>query len=303
MSQNPVNNYSNVVIMGAGAIGSYIGSQLSKHTDVTLVGRRAHVDAINEKGLTVSGKVEGCYNVNTVTELDSVPSDCLLIITTKAQDLEMTVENTHHHYRDDTTILLLQNGLGNEEVVRNITGPSVEIVRALASMGVEHLKPGSIEVKLRGEITLPDTPTGRHIAQLCTLCDLEARLSNNIYYEIWRKLVMNCVINPLTAIFRVTNKEIAVDTLKKVREDIVEECIKVAEKEQVDLEPELVEVITNAAAKYTNLSSMCQDVIKGRRTEIEFLNGKISELGRKHGVATPVNDTVSAMVRFLEEKK
>jgi 2-dehydropantoate 2-reductase len=302
LSQNPVNNYSNVVILGAGAIGSYIGSQLSRHTDVTLVGRRSHVDAINEKGLRVSGRVEGCYNVNAVTELNSVPSDCLLIITTKAQDLEMTVENTHHHYHDDTTILLLQNGLGNEEVVRNITGPSVEIVRALASMGVEHLNPGRIEVKLRGEITLPDTPTGRRIAQLCALCDLDTRLSNNIYYEIWRKLVMNCVINPLTAIFRVTNMEIAVDTLKEVREDIIDECIKVAEKEEVDLEPELGGIITDAAAKYTNLSSMCQDVIKGRRTEIEFLNGKISELGRKHSVATPVNDTVSAMVRFLEEK-
>lgn len=75
-----------------------------------------------------------------------------------------------------------------------------------------------------------------------------------------------------------------------------------AEKEEVVFDSDLIGVITDAAAKYPNYSSMCQDVIKGKKTEIEFLNGKISELGRKHGVATPINDTVSAMIRFLEEK-
>lgn len=297
-----MNDYSNVIVLGAGAVGSYIGAQLSKHANVTLVGRRAHVDEINEKGLRVSGIVEGCFKVNAVTTLETVPSNCLLIITTKAYDLAEAVESTYRLYRGDTTILLMQNGLGNEEIVRKITGPDVEIVRALASMGVEYLTSGNIGIKFTGETILPDTITGRRIAQLFTSCGLCVNISNRMSYEVWRKLVMNCVINPLTAIFRVPNDEIIVDTLKEIRAGIVDECIRVAEKEGVVFDSDLSEVITDAAVKYTNYSSMCQDVIKGKKTEIEFLNGKISELGRKHGVATPVNDTVSAMIRFLEEK-
>ncbi|TFH14939.1 ketopantoate reductase family protein [Candidatus Bathyarchaeota archaeon] len=297
-----MSDYRNVIVLGAGAVGSYIGAQLNKHANVTLVGRRAHVDEINEKGLRVSGIVEDCAKVNAITRLETVPSNCLLIITTKAYDLVEAVESTYHLYHDDTTILLLQNGLGNEEIVRKITGPNTEVVRALASMGVEYLNSGYIGVKYTGETILPDTNTGRRIAQLFTSCGLCIHLSNRMNIEIWRKLVMNCVINPLTAVFRVPNDEIISDTLKDVREGIVDECIRVAEKEGVVFDSDLIGVITDAAAKYRNYSSMCQDVIKGKRTEIEFLNGKISELGRKHGVATPVNDTVSAMIRFLEEK-
>ena len=165
-----MSDYSNVIVLGAGAVGSYIGAQLSKHANVTLVGRRAHVDEINEKGLRVSGIVEDCFKINATTTLETMPSNCLFIITTKAYDLSETVESTYHLYRDDATILLMQNGLGNEEIVRKITGPDVEIVRALTSMGIEYINPGNIKVEFTGETILPDTITGRQIAQLFTLC-------------------------------------------------------------------------------------------------------------------------------------
>jgi len=111
---------------------------------------------------------------------------------------------------------------------------------------------------------------------------------------------MNCVINPLTAIFRVPNNEIAVESLRGVRRRIVDECVRVAREEGVVLDPALSEAVTSAAARYSNLSSMCQDIIKRRKTEIDFLNGRVAELGRRHGVDTPVNDTMTALIRFLE---
>lgn len=83
-----------------------------------------------------------------------------MIITTKTYDLMEAVKSTYHLYHDDTVILLMQNGLGNEEIVRKITGPDVEIVRTLASMGVEYLNSGNIGVKFTGETILPDTNTG-----------------------------------------------------------------------------------------------------------------------------------------------
>jgi len=108
------------------------------------------------------------------------------------------------------------------------------------------------------------------------------------------------VINPLTALFRVPNKEIANDSLREIRRRIVDECIRVAKEEGVVLDPSLQEEVNTATISYSNKSSMCQDIIKGRKTEIDFLNGKISELGQRHGVPTPVNDVLTALIRFME---
>jgi 2-dehydropantoate 2-reductase len=104
-------------------------------------------------------------------------------------------------------------------------------------------------------------------------------------------------------VFRVPNTEIAVEGLREVRRDIVDECVMVAEREGVHIEGDLEEEISKAAASYSNLSSMCQDIKKGRRTEIGFLNGKVCELGRRHGVATPVNDVLTSLIRFMEGKE
>lgn len=301
MSQTPNSEYSNIVILGAGGVGSYIGAQLSQNTSVTLVSRGAYVDMVNNQGLKVSGKVN--KRVKAVSVLEAIPQETLLIITTKAYDLREVIKKTRHLYRSDTTVLLLQNGLGNEEIAKEITGSHVEIVRGLTSVGVEHLAPGKIEVKFTGETILPDTVTGRRIARLFTRSGLVTRLTANMRYEVWRKLVMNCVINPLTAILGIPNNLIASDTLKNIRDGIVDECVEVARMEGVKLNLDIKEDITGAAAKYTNISSMYQDLLKGKKTEIDFLNGKICELGRKHDFATPVNDTVSAMIRFLEEKQ
>ena len=83
----------------------------------------------------------------------------------------------------------------------------------------------------------------------------------------------------------------------------MDECIRVAEREGATLEGDLEGEISRAAASYSNLSSMCQDIMKGRRTEISFLNGKVSELGRRHGVSTPVNDVLTSLIRFMEGKE
>jgi 2-dehydropantoate 2-reductase len=122
-------------------------------------------------------------------------------------------------------------------------------------------------------------------------------------YEIWRKLVLNCVINPLTALYQVRNKDVAVESLRGVINNIVNECRDVAAKEGVTIDQDMAKKVYDMAAKYSNMSSMCQDIIKGKKTEIDFLNGRVSELGRRYGVATPVNDTLSALIHYLEGRR
>lgn len=296
-------DFTKVIIVGAGAIGSYYGYMLSRSSDVLLIGRREHVDAVNSGGLEVTGAVEGTSNLDASTELSGIPEKSLIVITTKAYDTEEAVKGFRGLLMPDTAILVLQNGLGNEELVQSLVGPDVDVVRGLASTGVEFPSPGRIEVKLVRQTVLPKTATGERIERLFASCGLDARLSERMDVEVWRKLAMNCVINPLTALFRVPNTEIAVEGLREVRRGIVDECVSVSEREGVVLEGDLEEEIAKAAASYSNISSMCQDVKKGRRTEIGFLNGKVSELGRRHGVATPVNDVLTSLIRFMEGKK
>lgn len=296
-------DFTKVIVMGAGAIGSYYGSMLSRRSDILLVGRRGHVDAVNSRGLEVTGVVEGTFILDASTELSGIPEGSLILLTTKAYDIEEVVNDFRGLLKPDTVILVLQNGLGNEELVQSLVGPEVDVVRGLASTGVEFLSPGRIEVKLVRETMLPKTATGEKIGRLFDSCDLGVRLTERMDVEVWRKLTMNCVINPLTALFRVPNTEIAVEGLREVRKGIVDECVSVAEMEGVTLEGDLEGEISRAAASYSNISSMCQDIKMGRGTEIGFLNGKVSELGRRHGVATPVNDVLTSLIRFMEGKE
>jgi len=110
-------------------------------------------------------------------------------------------------------------------------------------------------------------------------------------------------VNPLTAILQVKNDEILVDSLKQLRSRIVEECVEVGKCEGIDFQPNVNESVDKCISRYENYSSMCQDIMKGRKTEIAFLNEKIVELGRKHKIPTPINEAMICLVKFLEERK
>jgi len=153
MAGNEDKGFKHVIVLGAGAIGSYYGSSLSTKVDVLLIGRRDHVDAINDGGLVVLGSPGGRFRIKASTELRDVPQDSLIMLTTKAHDSETVIKGVRKILKPDTTILVLQNGLGNEALVRALIGPGVEVVRGLASSGVEFLVPGRIEVKFSGETT------------------------------------------------------------------------------------------------------------------------------------------------------
>jgi len=158
--------HPHVIVLGAGAMGSYYGALLSRKTEVLLVGRRKHVDAINARGLAVSGMVEGRFRVRASTEPENIPRGALVLLTTKAHDSEAAIRGVRRLLNPPTTILVLQNGLGNEDLVRNLVDPGIEVVRGLAKSGVEFLEPGAIEVKLVGETVLPRSATGKRIKRL-----------------------------------------------------------------------------------------------------------------------------------------
>jgi 2-dehydropantoate 2-reductase len=292
--------FSKIYILGAGAIGSSCGALLSKRNDVTLIGDKKHVDAINEKGLTVKGGIEGVLRIKADTQIRENPPNTLIILTTKVHDSQKALEGVVKLLREDTTILILQNGMGNEELVKAVVGDKPHVERGVLHFGAEFLRPGEVTI-MKGWVVLGNNEKGKEIAELFNESGLETRLVGDLTKDVWKKLIINCVINPLTSILEIRDYEIIVPALDRLRHGIVRECIEVAKAEGVVFEDNLADVIDKEIAGLKNYSSMHQDLMKGKKTEIDFLNGKIVEIGRKHGIAAPINETLVSLIKYLEE--
>jgi 2-dehydropantoate 2-reductase len=295
-------SFQRIFVLGAGAIGSTYGALLSQNNNVILIGRKSHVDTVNKSGLTVSGSANGRFFIKGETAIEEIPSDTLILLTTKAQDAASAVAGVKPLLRKDTILLALQNGLGIKDVVEKIVDGKAKVIRGLATLAAEFFEPGKISFWQR-ETFLEPTQTSEKIALVFSESGLKTKISNDMQEEIWKKLIVNCVINPLTAILQVKNNEITAASLKEVRHKIIRESIAVGKAEGINFEPNLEECVERKVSSYTNYSSMCQDIMKHKKTEIDFLNAKIVELGKKHSVPTPVNETLVDLIRFLEARQ
>jgi len=294
-------SFRKIIVLGAGAIGSSYGALLSRKNDVTFVGNKAHVDMVNSNGLLVEGDVKGRFSVKAVVDVREIPSGSLILLTTKAQDMVEALNEIKSLLKRDTVIFALQNGLAIKQTVQKFVGREIEVVRGLVLSAAEFLEPGRIRF-WKGPTIVERTKMGEEIATLLRKSRMEVTVTEDMEREEWNKLVVNCVINPLTAVLRVRNNEIGANSLKMIRHSVVEECVRVGEAEGVNFNSDLRTGIDRKIRGYSNLSSMCQDIMKGKKTEIEFLNGKIVELGRKYGVSTPVNATLVSLIKFMEAK-
>jgi len=292
--------FDKIFILGAGAIGSVVGALLSKKNDVTLVGKRAHVEAVKSGGLSVSGDVNETFQLQADTQIREIPRETLIILTTKAYDSENAMRGISKLLREDTVVLVLQNGLGNEEVVKRAVNGKAKVLRGITNMAAEFFEAGQVKY-WHGKTFIEKNVTSGDVEGVMNGSGLETSQSGDIRNMIWGKVAVNSVVNPLTAIFRVKDNEIIAKTLAAVRHQIVRECINVGKAEGLTFRKNLEKEIDEEIAEYTNFSSMCQDIMKGNKTEIDFLNGKIVELAGKHHISTPINETIVSFIKFLEE--
>lgn len=293
--------FNRIFILGAGAIGSVAGALLSKENQVTLIGDKAHADAVNSNGLSVLGDVHQTFHLRADTQIREIPQKTLIFLTTKAYDSESAMRGISNLLKKDTVVLVLQNGLGNEDIVKRAANGKVEVLRGITTMAGEFFKAGEVQ-HWKGETFIEKGTSSVDVAGLLNGCGLKATVCKDIGEKIWCKVVVNSVVNPLTAIFRVRNREIGTQTLEPVRHQIAGECVNVGNAEGITFPRDLETRIDKEIAGYTNFSSMCQDLMKGKKTEIDFLNGKIVELGREHNISTPVNGAITSFIKFLEGK-
>jgi 2-dehydropantoate 2-reductase len=291
-----------VVVLGAGAIGTFYGARLSAANDVTLVARAEHVERIRSQGVRVTGLEDAIYRVNASTELRAIGRDTVILLTTKVTDSEQAVRPIADLVAADTTIVCLQNGLRSEEIVTAIVGGRCLVVRGITHFGATFSGPGVVALKADGHTLLAPSARSGSIADVLTACRLDGRVSDRMKDEIWRKLIFNCVVNPLTAMTRMEVGWIADERLNPLKLAIIDECVQVARKDGVVFDLDFVQIVNDTFRPSRNHSSMHQDLVRGKRTEIDYLNGAVVALGKRYGIDCPVNESLVAMIKALEAR-
>jgi 2-dehydropantoate 2-reductase len=289
-----------IIVLGAGAIGSLYGARLANKNEVTLVGRADHVRAIQEHGLRVEGIEAQTVRVRATTSIDEIKPDTLILLTTKVPATSAALAPIASLVRDDTTIVALQNGWNSEQIARAALQGRGVVLRGISQFGAIFERPGTIRYMVKGYTLLEKRSRSARLAKTLNEAGLDCRISDDIRTEVWRKLIFNCVVNPITTILRSEVGRIADPTLDHLKKLVIDECLAVSAAEGISLKTELAGEINAAYAGSPNVVSMRQDIERGRVTEIGALNGAVVELGQKHGLSCPVNDSLTKIIKGME---
>lgn len=297
-----------VVVFGAGSLGSLVGGVLAREHAVTLVGRDPHVAAIRESGLHIVGDIEAHVHPRATTDAGGEAGSGglgadLAVVTVKAFDTDAAARTLSTGQFRAT--LSLQNGLGNEETLAaHLDCP---VLAGTATYGAVLTEPGVVECTGVGEITLGPREGGRselaqEVGAAFGAAGLETTVAEDVPRRLWRKLAVNAGINGVTALARVENGAVLDGDAGDLARAAATETARVARAEGVALST--AEAVTAleavAGATRANTSSTLQDVEAGRRTEVDALNGAVVERGERHGVETSVNRTIAGLIRAWE---
>lgn len=293
-----------VVVLGGGAVGSVVAGLLSRQPglEVVLVGRRGHMAAIRDRGLRILGRGEERHDLRAVEAVDFPLAGTLLLLTVKAGSVRESLSALRPFLRADTVVLLLQNGLGvREQALSALEGspvPAAQVHRGVVAAGATLLEDGVVRF-FGGGLRLEPGFAASPFADVFTGTALKAVVSEDFERDLWSKVLVNCVVNPLSVLLRARNNVVADPAFDRLKGRIVAEVLAVAAAEGVPLDRDVSFV--NRFVTSDNITSMLQDVLRGRRTEIGFLNGAIVERGRRHGLPTPVNETLTLLVEAVAE--
>jgi 2-dehydropantoate 2-reductase len=324
----PIGEYTgpmNVVVFGAGSLGSLIGGLLARAHDVTLLGRAPHMEAVRRSGLELTGEIELVVDPDART--DAPLAADLAVVTTKAFDTESAARALEG--RTDC-VLSLQNGMGNEEVLR----AELDCVLAgTCTYGALYREPGVVRCTGCGEVvlgTLPerrserndrsdrddrddgtdradcsdcsDRATADRVGAAFREAGIETTVAEDMTERLWEKLAVNTAINPVTALTGTPNGALRTGEAHRLATGAARETARVARTQGVDLAEDralaaLEDVIETTAG---NDSSMLQDVQQGRRTEIDAISGYVADRASE---SVPITETLRDLVRTWERER
>jgi len=316
-------------IYGAGSLGTILGAYITKGgTPIDLINRnKAHVEALKKNGATVTGTVNFTQKVNAFTPDEMEGRYDVIFLMTKQQHNPEVVTMLKGFLEEDGVIVTLQNGLP-EPGIAEIVGET-SVLGCAVAWGATMKEPGVCELTSApdcltfslGKITDKEVP---HMAEVKQLMELmgPVDIEPNFIGMRWSKLLINASFSGMSAVLGNTFGEAAGNKKsRKVVQRLIKECIDVCAAGGIRIEPvqgkdiiklldyhnPIKKAISNfiipiAIRKHAHLkASMLQDLEKGKKTEVDAINGSVCAFGRKVGCPTPANDKVVELIHRMEE--
>ena len=300
-----------IAVLGAGAMGSLYGGYLSRKHDVILVDvNQAVVDAINANGVTIhepDGSVTVCHPLGAVSTAGMAPVD-LIIVFVKAMFSESALSNNRGLIGPDTCIMTLQNGSGHEDTLTKFVDRAHVVIGTTqhnsAVVGPGEIRHGGSGITHVGCIE-GDVSRLQYIADAFCESGLEADCSADVQKLIWGKMFTNVSASVLTGVLQVPLGFIASDkNAWALCEKLVREAVAVAAGEglEFDAEEKVAEVRRVCENSPAGITSICADLSKGRRTEVDTISGSVVRASRRNGVPAPTHAAMVALVHAMEAK-
>ena len=300
-------NIRRVAVLGAGAMGGFFASRFSDAPEFTteLIASGRYYDRLGRDGLVVNGKQ---YRPAVVLPDDPGPPTDLIIVALKHHQLQDGIRGLKNRIGNDTVILSVMNGLDSEKIIGSVYGMermlyciSVGIDAVRAENRITYTKPGIIYF---GELSNAEhTPKVSRVEEAFARADVPCEVPQDMGRMLWWKLMINAGINQASAVLRAPYGVFHVSQdARDFMEALMREVIELARVVGIDLVEGDLERWYDFLMQLSpeGKSSMLQDVEAGRKTEVEIFGGKICELGRKHGVGTPVNRTALQIIKVME---
>ncbi|TAL99726.1 MAG: 2-dehydropantoate 2-reductase [Paraburkholderia sp.] len=296
-----------VAVMGAGAVGCYYGGMLARAGhDVVLIGRSQHVDVIAHEGLRLETQQFderiGPPHLTASTDPAAVAGAQLVLFCVKSTDTESAGASIKPHLAADALVLTLQNGVDNAERLRGVVAQ--DVAAAVVYVATEMAGPGHVRHHGRGELVIEPSPHSEAVAQTLAAAQIPVEISDNVRGALWAKLILNCAYNALSAISQLPyGRLVEGEGVRDSMRDVVAECVALAQADDVELPPDIdVAVRRIAETMPGQYSSTAQDLARGKRSEIDHLNGFVVRRGTALGVPTPANRLLHTLVRLIEDK-
>jgi 2-dehydropantoate 2-reductase len=301
-----------VAVVGAGAVGGYFGGMLARAgAHVTLIGRPVHVEVWKRDGLFLDAAgFQGTIPVAASTDVAAAADAELVLFSVKSPDTEDAARQLARHAHPEALIVSLQNGVDN--VARIRTAAALDAIAAAVYVACSMPAPGRVKHGARGDLLIGDLPGRMGAPRQTDLARVSAwfeaagvpcPISPDIEADLWVKLIANVALNAISAVAHVTYAGIVrIPESRETVRQLVNECVAVARAGGVALPAtDFVEMLWSFSEKVGEVySSTSQDLERGKRTEIDALNGFVVRRGAELGVATPVNQSLVALVKLRE---
>lgn len=297
-----------IAVMGAGAVGCFFGGMLARAgADVTLIARGRHLEALSRDGLLIDSiHFQQRVPVRASAEPAAVQGAEMVLFSVKTVDTETVAKSIAPYLSPGAIILSLQNGVNNVEKMAAAAGLNAlaSVVYVAASLP----EPGRVRHAGRGDLVIGNTPVDQVVAVRDAFepAGVPCRLSDNLEGELWQKLTLNCAGNAVTALTQSSyGPAVRNPLVRRVMEEALDETRAVARAAGVHLPDDGPQTLANAMRLLESYgpatSSTAQDIARGKRTEIDSLNGYVAQRGAELSVPTPVNRTLHALVKLREE--